>query len=198
MRTIDLRGSTLSPAQLREALPRAEVDVGVALDTVRPILEKVRTGGAAALFDLAEQFDGVRPPALRVPADVIAAAEAGLDAGVRAALLEAIRRARAAHAAQLPGERTTELAPGGRVHQKWIPVARVGLYAPGGRAVYPSSVVMNVVPAQVAGVPSLAATSPPQVDNGGWPAPAILAACSLLGVEEVYAVGGAQAVGMFA
>lgn len=198
MRTIDLRGSTLSPEELRGVLPRAEVDVGVAIETVRPILEQVRDGGADALLALTEKFDRVRPDSLRVPEDVIAAAEEGLDPAVLDALVESIRRARIAHAAQLPEERTSELAPGGSVQQRWIPVSRVGLYVPGGLAVYPSSVVMNVVPAQVAGVGALAVTSPPQEENGGWPDPTILAACSLLGIEEVYAAGGAQAVGMFA
>lgn len=198
MRTIDLRGSALSPEDLRGVLPRAEVDVGVAIETVRPILDEVRKGGAEALLALTEKFDRVRPDSLRVPAHVIADAEENLDPGVREALVESIRRARVAHSAQLPEERTSELAPGGSVQQRWIPVSRVGLYVPGGLAVYPSSVVMNVVPAQVAGVGSLAVTSPPQRENGGWPDPTILAACALLGIEEVYAVGGAQAVGMFA
>lgn len=198
MRTIDLRGSTLAPDLLRGVLPRAEVDVGGAIDTVRPIIDEVRKNGADALFAFAEKFDHVRPLSLRVPAHVIAEAEHTLDPAVRNALVESIRRARLAHAAQLPEERVTELGPGGLVRQRWIPVSRVGLYVPGGLAVYPSSVVMNVVPAQVAGVDSLAVTSPPQVSNGGWPDPTILAACSLLGVEEVYAVGGAQAVGMLA
>lgn len=198
MRTIDLRGKPLDPTELRNVLPRAEVDVGVAIETVRPMLEQVRARGVEALAEFADTFDGGRPPSLRVPAEVIAEAEASLDPKVRAALLEAIRRARLGHSAQLPQDRTTEVAPGGIVHQRWIPVTRVGLYVPGGLAVYPSSVVMNVVPAQVAGVDSLAVTSPPQADNGGWPAPAILAACALLGVDEVYAAGGAGAVGMFA
>src|SRR5690606_36096418 len=95
-------------------------------------------------------------------------------------------------------ERTTAMADGGLVHQRWVPVRRVGLYVPGGLAAYPSSVVMNVVAAQVAGVESLAVTSPPQKDNDGWPDPTILTACELLGVDEVYAGGGAQAVGMLA
>src|SRR5690625_3104948 len=198
MRTIDLRGSALSPEDLRGVLPRAEVDVGVAIETVRPILDEVRKGGAEALLALTEKLDRVRPDSLRVPAHVIADAEENLDPGVREALVESIRRARIAHSAQLPEERTSELAPGGSVQQRWIPVSRVGLYVPGGLAVYPSSVVMNVVPAQVAGVGSLAVTSPPQRENGGWPDPTILAACALRGIEEVSAVGGAQAVGMFA
>ncbi len=198
MRTIDLRGSTLSPQELRRVLPRAEVDVEVAMETVRPIIADVRKHGAEALFALADKFDEVRPRSLRVPARVIAEAEERLDPDVRGALLEAIRRARLGHTAQLPEETSTELSPGGVVRQRWVPVSRVGLYVPGGLAVYPSSVVMNVVPAQVAGVESLAVSSPPQASNGGWPDPTILAACALLGIDEVYAVGGAGAVAMFA
>ncbi|MBK5249316.1 MAG: histidinol dehydrogenase [Actinomycetales bacterium] len=198
MRTIDLRGTTPSPAELRSSLPRAEVDIAVATGRVLPIIEAVRSRGASALGDLAEQFDGVRPATLRVPADALAAALDSLAPDVRDALTEAIRRARLGHEAQLPEPRTTELGPGALVHQRWIPVERVGLYVPGGLAVYPSSVVMNVVAAQVAGVESLAVASPPQQDFGGLPHPTILAACALLGVDEVYAVGGAQAIAMFA
>src|SRR5690625_1681746 len=198
MRTIDLRGSHLTPAHLREVLPRASLDAAAALDTVEPIIDQVRTQGAPALFELAQRFDKVRPHALRVPAQEIREAESTLSPEVRSALMESIDRARLAHAAQLPEEKATEVAPGGMVYQRSVPVSRVGLYVPGGLAVYPSSVVMNVVPAQTAGVGSLAVASPPQADNDGWPHPTVLAACSLLGVEEVYAVGGAQAVGMFA
>jgi histidinol dehydrogenase len=88
--------------------------------------------------------------------------------------------------------------PGGTVTERWVPVDRVGLYVPGGRAVYPSSVMMNVIPAQIAGVQSIAVASPPQKEFGGLPHPTILATCALLGIDEVYAVGGAQAVAMFA
>jgi histidinol dehydrogenase len=200
--TIDLRGHVLDPVALRGTLPRAQLDVDAALDAVRPICEQVRTGGAAALRDLGERFDGVRPQHLRVPTSALAAALAGLDADVRAALEESIRRARVVHEAQRRTDTTTQVVPGGTVTERWVPVGRVGLYVPGGVAVYPSSVVMNVVPAQVAGVASLAVTSPPQRDNppqfAGLPHPTILAACALLGVDEVYAVGGAQAVAMFA
>ena len=91
-----------------------------------------------------------------------------------------------------------EVGPGAIVTERWVPVGRVGLYVPGGHVAYPSSVVMNVVPAQVAGVSSIAVASPPKPEFGGLPNPAILAACALLGVEEVYAVGGAQAIAMFA
>lgn len=198
MRTIDLRGTALSPAELRSRLPRAEVDIEVAGERVAPILAAVRSEGAAAVHRLTAELDRLEPQSLRVPREVLAAAPERLDDTVRDALVEAIRRARLGHEAQLPAERTTELAGGALVHQRWVPVRRVGLYVPGGLAAYPSSVVMNVVAAQVAGVASLAVASPPQKDNDGWPDPTILAACELLGVEEVYAVGGAQAVGMFA
>lgn len=198
MRTIDFRDTDPSPAALRQALPRAEVDVAAAIETVRPILERVRTEGAPALAEYSERFDGVRPESLRVPQEVLDQALSALSPTLRAALTEAITRTRAAHRTQLPQPATTTLGPGAAVHQRWVPVRRVGLYVPGGLAVYPSSVVMNVVPAQEAGVQELALASPPQSGNNGWPDPVILATCALLGVSEVYAVGGAQAVGMFA
>nr|WP_216077679.1 histidinol dehydrogenase [Isoptericola sediminis] len=188
----------MSRRDLIGVLPRPEVGVEQATEAVAPVLADVRSRGAAALRDLAERFDGVRPEHLRVPAAAMRSALAELDPGVRAGLEESIRRVRAVHAAQVPREHTTVLADGAEVRQRWIPVQRVGLYAPGGLAVYPSSVIMNVVAAQEAGVPGLAVASPPQRDAGGLPHPTILAACALLGVDEVYAVGGAQAVAMFA
>jgi len=151
-----------------------------------------------AALDYGEQFDGIRPPSIRVPSEVLASALADLDPSVHEALTEAIRRARMVHAAQVPTEHTVTLAPGAAVTQRWIPVRRVGLYVPGGLAVYPSSVVMNVVPAQEAGVDEIVVASPPQAAFGGWPHPTILAACALLGVTEVLAVGGAQAVALLA
>ena len=202
MSTIDLRGRALGTRELRALLPRAEFDVAAAVETVRPICEDVRHRGAAALYDLGQRFDGVRPTHLRVPQAVLDAALSALDPQVRAALEESVRRARVVHEEQRRRTATTVVVPGGEVTERWIPVDRVGLYVPGGRAVYPSSVVMNVVPAQIAGVGSLAVASPPQRENtgqfAGYPHPTILAACALLGVEEVYAVGGAQAVAAFA
>lgn len=196
---IDLRGDALpeGPA-LRDLLPRADFDVSAALDKVRPICEAVHHRGDAALIDFAEKFDGVRLERVRVPAEALTEALAGLDPAVRAALEETIRRTRIVHRAQRRTTHTTQVVPGGTVTEKWVPVDRVGLYAPGGRSVYPSSVIMNVVPAQEAGVPSLALASPAQRDFGGLPHPTILAACALLGVDEVYAAGGATAVAMFA
>jgi len=174
------------------------MDLADAGATIAPVLDAVRDRGADAVLEAGERFDGVRPNSLRVPGEVIARALDTLDPAVRAALEEAIARARKVHADQRRVDVITEVVPGGSVTERWLPVARVGLYVPGGRAVYPSSVVMNVVPAQEAGVPSLAVVSPPQRDFDGWPHPTVLAACALLGVEEIYSVGGAQAVAMLA
>jgi histidinol dehydrogenase len=198
MARIDLRGRTLSTAQLRSALPRGGVDVDAVVPKVRPIVEAVAERGAEAALDYGQAFDGVRPGSVRVPAERLAAALAELDPGVRAALQVAIDRARAVHADQRRTDTTTTLAPGATVTERWVPLERVGLYVPGGNAVYPSSVVMNVVPAQTAGVDSLVIASPPQADHAGLPHPTILAAAALLGVDEVWAVGGAQAVALLA
>ncbi|MFI5807129.1 histidinol dehydrogenase [Streptomyces sp. NPDC051561] len=196
---IDLRGDALPEGgALRDLLPRADFDVTAALEKVRPICEDVHHRGDAALIDLAERFDGVRLTEVRVPARALADALTGLDPQVRAALEESIRRARLVHRAQRRTTHVTQVVPGGTVAEKWVPVDRVGLYAPGGLSVYPSSVIMNVVPAQEAGVKSIALASPPQREFGGLPHPTILAACALLGIDEVYAAGGAQAVAMFA
>ncbi|MFC5160931.1 histidinol dehydrogenase [Nonomuraea angiospora] len=193
---IDMRGSL--PENLRDVLPRAELDVEAALEKVRPICDDVRHRGAAAVRELTARFDGVEIASTRVSAEAIDTALRELDPKVRAALEESIRRARLVHRDQRRTDVTTQVVPGGTVTERWVPVDRVGLYVPGGRAVYPSSVVMNVVPAQEAGVASLAVTSPAQKEFGGLPHPTILAACALLGVDEVYSVGGAQAVAMFA
>ncbi|MFE4858377.1 histidinol dehydrogenase [Streptomyces sp. NPDC056670] len=196
---IDLRGNTLPEGgALRDLLPRAEFDVEAALEKVRPICEDVHHRGTAALIEYAEKFDGVKLERVRVPAKALRDALDQLDPQVRDALEESIRRARIVHRAQRRTTRTTQVVRGGSVTEKWVPVERVGLYAPGGRSVYPSSVIMNVVPAQEAGVGSIALASPPQAEFDGLPHPTILAACALLGVDEVYAAGGAQAVAMFA
>ncbi|SFQ36199.1 histidinol dehydrogenase [Amycolatopsis arida] len=194
----DLRGRVPAPAELRATLPRAEVDVDAALRAVRPVVDAVRERGVDAVLEYTERFDKVRPRAVRVPAAELDRALAELDPAVRAALTEAIARARRVHADQRRPDVTTEVVPGGTVTERWVPVARVGLYAPGGLAVYPSSVVMNVVPAQAAGVSSLVLCSPPQAEFGGLPHPTTLAAAALLGVDEVWAVGGAQAVALLA
>ena len=195
---LDLRGKTPSTAELRRILPRGGVDIDHVLPAVTPVVEAVRDRGAAAALEYGESFDHVRPASVRVPASVIAEATENLDPTITAALTEAISRVRAFHASQMPTDATLEIAPGGLVGERWIPVNRVGLYVPGGKAVYPSSVIMNVVPAQEAGVGSLVVCSPPQADCGGWPHPTVLAACSLLGVEEIWAVGGGQAIALMA
>jgi len=192
LRRIDLRHGL---GNVRNLLPRGAVDVSTAVTAVASLVEDVRKRGSAAILDATERYDGTRPTSLRVPAELIDEAVRALDPKVRAALLESISRARIGHKAQLPLEQVTQIAPGGTVTQRWVAVRRVGLYVPGGLAVYPSSVVMNVVPAQTAGVSGIAVTSPPQRSTG-WPDATVLAACGLLGVTEVYAVGGAQAIAM--
>jgi histidinol dehydrogenase len=192
---IDLRGT---PDAARVArLPRAQLDVESAADAVREVVASIRERGAAAVHAATERFDGATPRRLRVAADDLAEAAKSLDPAVRDGLAVAIANARRVHGDQRRADVVTEVVPGGTVTQTWRPVRRVGLYVPGGRAVYPSSVVMNVVPAQLAGVAEIAVASPPQRETG-LPHPLVLAACALLDVDEVYAVGGAQAIAMFA
>ncbi len=174
------------------------MDIETALKDIAPILSKVKGGSEADLLDLCEKFDGARPETIRVAKSEITAALAALDPKIRSALEEAIRRVKKAHTDQIRTEIFTSVVDGGEITHKQIPVDRVGLYVPGGRAVYPSSVIMNVVPAQIAKVANIAVASPPQADNNGLPNKTILAACALLGVDEVYAIGGAQAIAMFA
>jgi histidinol dehydrogenase len=196
LRRIDLRGRR--DADLAAVLPRAELDVAVAVEQVRPVVEGVRDRGAEAVREATARFDGVTLTELRVPAAALHQALDDLDPAVRGALEEAIRRNRAVSSAQLRDDELVQVVPGATVRERWVPVGRVGLYVPGGRIAYPSSVVMNAVPALVAGVGSLAVASPPKEEFGGLPNPYILAACALLDVDEVYAVGGAQAIAMFA
>ncbi|OPX11270.1 histidinol dehydrogenase [Mycobacterium sp. AT1] len=198
MSRIDLRGDQLSAARLRAVLPRGGVDVDAVVPKVRPIVDAVVDRGAEAALEYGESFDGVRPETVRVPLAALDAALAELDPDIRTALEVAIERTRAVHADQRRTDGTTTLAPGATVTERWVPVERVGLYVPGGNAVYPSSVVMNVVPAQIAGVDSLVVASPPQAEFDGLPHPTILAAARLLGVDEVWAVGGAQGVALLA
>jgi histidinol dehydrogenase len=179
-------------------VPRAEVDVEGTLAVVRPIVEAVRERGLEAVLEYSARFDGVQRPDIAVPRDALARALDELDPAVRAGLEESITRLRATCAAELGEDVVTDVVLGGRVTQRMVPIDRVGLYVPGGLAPLVSSVVMNVVPAQVAGVGSIALTSSPQAAFDGLPHPTILAACALLGVDEVYAVGGAQAIAMFA
>ena len=198
IRTLDLRGRTLTKAEINREIPRARLDVETAMAVIAPILERVKNGSEETLRDLAQEFDGVKPAQIRVPQTALDQALAELDPAIRTALELSISRIRKVHEDQVRSVKTVQVVDGGTVTEKWIPVDRVGLYVPGGRAVYPSSVMMNVVPAQIAKVSSIAVASPPQKEIGGLPHPTILATCALLGITEVYAVGGAQAVALFA
>lgn len=198
IRTVDLRGQSLDKAGYQAELPRAQLDVAKAMTLIEPILRRVQHGTEADLIALAQEFDGVTPASIRVPQSALDAALAELDPAIRTALEVSAERIRRVHNDQVRADTRTTVVDGGTVTEKWIPVDRVGLYVPGGRAVYPSSVLMNVIPAQIAKVSSIAVASPPQKEFGGLPHPTILATCALLGITEVYAVGGAQAIALFA
>ena len=199
LRTIDLRGSNHSYAELRRIVPRQTTEfVGNALTTVHEILENVQDRGADYLRELSARFDRVEQGALRVPQSAIDRAVADLDPAVREGLEIAIERTRAFAAAQRPADQTIEVAPGAVLTNRWTPVRRAGVYVPGGLAVYPSSVIMNTVPAQAAGVGSIVLCTPPQKEFGGLPHPTILGAAGLLGITEVWAIGGAGALGAMA
>ncbi|MFM7624815.1 MAG: histidinol dehydrogenase [Actinomycetota bacterium] len=198
IRRVDLRGKRLSKSEYRAALPRAAMDIDAALQQIAPIINKVKTGTVADLNNLSEKFDGVRPSNIRVPREVIEKSLTKLNPALRTVIEESIRRVRIVHKDQIRATSVTRVVDGGEVEERWIPVDRVGLYVPAGRAVYPSSVVMNVVPAQIAGVKSIALASAPQRDNDGWPNETVLATCALLGIDEVYSIGGAQAIAAFA
>ena len=198
IRTLDLRGKSLTKAGYQRAIPRATLDIAAAMLVIEPILERVKNGDESELIKLAQEFDGVTPDSIKVSQGALDKALTELDPQVRQALEVSITRIRKVHTDQVRKEKTTRVVDGGLVTERWIPVDRVGLYVPGGRAVYPSSVLMNVIPAQIAKVSSIAIASPPQKEFGGLPHPTILAACALLGITEVYAVGGAQAIALFA
>ncbi|MEY3254638.1 MAG: hypothetical protein RJA01_644 [Actinomycetota bacterium] len=198
MRVADLRGRRLSKSEYQRLLPRAQFDIDAALLAVKPIIQAVKEGDESTLKDLSLKYDGVAPESIRVPKSVIDQALQQLDPALKQVILEAIRRVRIVHLDQKRGSTTTRVVDGGEIEERWIPVDRVGLYVPGGRAVYPSSVIMNAVPAQIAGVTSIALASPAQKENNGWPHPTILATCALLGIDEVYSMGGAQAIAAFA
>ena len=195
IRRIDLRKIEKLP---RTVVQRAQVDVDSVISVVKPIIEDIKNNGDKAIMAWTEKLDGVKPASLLVPIEVIDKAVSEMSTDVIEALQEAIRRSQIVHKSQIRKDSTTEVVEGGLVSERWLPVDRVGLYVPGGNAVYPSSVVMNVVPAQVAGVKSIAVASPAQKENNGWPNKTILAACKLLGISEIYSVGGAQAIAMFA
>jgi histidinol dehydrogenase len=198
MRLVDLRGQRLSKSGYQRVIPRAALDVAEAVKLVEPILLRVKNGTEKDLIELAKEFDGIAPQSIKVPQSELTKALKELNPTIRKALEVSAERIRKVHNDQQRSEKTTRVVDGANVSEKWIPVDRVGLYVPGGRAVYPSSVMMNVIPAQIAKVQSIAIASPPQSEFGGLPHPTILATCELLGVTEVYAVGGAQAIALFA
>jgi len=198
IRQIDLRRKPLSKSEYAALLPRASMDVASAIKLVEPILARVKSGDESELIKLATEFDGVTPKKIKVAKSEIESALNKLDPQLKNSLQISIERVRKVHREQTRDEQITKVVEGGQVTQRWIPVDRVGLYVPAGGAIYPSSVIMNVVPAQIAKVKSIAIASPPQKSNGGLPDPLILATCALLGVDEIYAVGGAQAIALFA
>ncbi|QSB04243.1 histidinol dehydrogenase [Natronoglycomyces albus] len=199
LRRLSLQGTITdySASELRDLLPRATFDVNAALHQIQPLLDDIAQRGTPAVTDAVARFDQVELERLRVDPAAIDAAVEKLEPARRRAYQTAIDRVRQAHSAQRLPDIHTQVAPGGYITERYVPVNRVGLYVPGGLAVLASSVIMNAVPAQIAGVEQLAVTSPPQKDTG-LPDEGILAVCGLLGLEEVYAVGGPAAVAMFA
>ena len=198
IRQLDITGKKLTKREYKELIPRANLSVESAMIKIAPILQRVKAGDEAELIKLATEFDGVTPKTIRVSSDELQKALAALDPQIRKSLELAIDQVRKYHRTQLPTDSSVSVIAGGDIDRTFRAVDRVGLYVPGGVASYPSSVIMNVVPAQIAGVTSIALASPPQKENGGLPNSTILATCQLLGVNEVYAVGGAQAIAMFA
>lgn len=198
LRVIDLRGRKLTTSQLRRIIPRGGVSVASVVEKVAPIVNDIQHRGAAAALKYCEQFDGIRPEAIRVPQQALDDAVKQLDSQIKEAIEVSIERVRKVHAEQKPASHTTSLGPDASVTEVFRPVERVGLYVPGGKAVYPSSVIMNTVPAQEAGASTLIVASPPQKEFGGLPHPTVLATCAILGVDEVWAVGGAQGIALLA
>ncbi len=198
IRIEDLRGVPLTAANAHSFVPRVTLGAAEVDATVIDLMAEVKSEGSVALQRHALAFDGVEVHDIRVSAAALKGALSGLEKPVKAALEESIRRVRAASEDAVPQSTTTTYNAGGTVTTRYVPVDRAGVYVPGGKAVYPSSVVMNVVAAQAAGVPDLVLVSPPQQEFGGLPHPTILAAAELLGVSEVYAMGGASAIAALA
>ncbi len=194
MRVDDLREMALSPENLKNFVPRAESISDDVEKIVSRLIDEVRNEGSPAIARQSLEFDGAEFPGVRVPKSLIKRAATSLDGSIKTALLESIRRVRAVSEDLLPSATKTQFGSGGLVTARFIPVDRAGVYAPAGGAIYPSSVIMNVVAAQVAGVPEIVLVSPSQSEFQGEPHPLILATAHLLGVPEVYAIGGAGAV----
>ena len=198
IRTLDMRGLNITPETVGNFVPRVSTGSLETQTVVASLMDAVRLQGSQALKDQSAQFDGVTDLVIPVTKKELSAALASLDHSLRAAIEESIRRVRAASEDAVPSPRTTEFHTGGRITMRWVPVDRAGVYVPGGKAVYPSSVVMNVVAAQAAGVSEIVLVSPPQADCGGRIHPTILASAHLLGVSEVYVMGGAGAIAALA
>ena len=197
MRLLVLSGH-ITQARVRAELPRAAINVEAALGVVQELCQEVATEGLAALERHSLKFDGVTPKHFRVPEAELSAALNDQAVELTQALTIAIDRVRRVSKAAVPKGFSVKLDEDAVVEQRYQPVDSVGLYVPGGKAVYPSSVVMNVVAAQEAGVSRLVICSPAQAEFGGLPHPSIMATAKLLGVTEVYAIGGASAVAALA
>lgn len=198
IRFLDLSDSEISAKQISEDLPRAALDLDSAIEVIRPMVDKIRSEGSLAIARIAKDIDGIEINPIRVSELELKQALADLDLELRVSLEIAIERVRKVSQQGVPSDFSTELAPGAVVSQRWQPIDSVGLYVPGGKAVYPSSVVMNVVPALVAGVKKIAIATPGQAAFGGRPHPTVLATAELLGIREVFTIGGPAAVISFA
>ena len=198
IRFLDLSNSEISPDQILQDIPRASLDLDSAVEIIRPLVEKIRSGGSNAIKAIAKDIDGIDIDPIRVSEAELKNALANLDPNLRSSLEIAIERVRKVAIESIPKGFSTELAPGATVSQRYQPVDSVGLYVPGGKAVYPSSVIMNVVPAMAAGVKKIAIATPGQAAFGGRPHPTVLATAELLGVRDVYTIGGPAAVIAFA
>lgn len=198
IRFLDLSDQEISADQVERDIPRASLDLASAIEIIRPLVDRIRSNGASAIQEIAKEIDGIDISPIRVSESELAVALANLDSNLRESLEIAIERVKKVSLDSKPTNFDTSLAPGASVSQRWQPIDSVGLYVPGGKAVYPSSVIMNVVPAQVAGVKQIAIATPGQAAFGGRPHPTVLATAALLGVRDVFTIGGPAAVIAFA
>lgn len=198
LRTVDLRGQAITRSLVEETLPRAVIDIQNAQEQIRPLLERVRTEGVSAIQQASLEFDGFYPDPIWVSEVELENSLANLDSGLRASIEIAIERNHLVSSKTLPLGKSIEVSPGALVTERYVPVESVGVYVPGGKAVYPSSVVMGVVPAKVAGVSEIIIATPGQKEFGGRPHPTVLATARLLGVTKVLVIGGPSAIAAFA
>jgi histidinol dehydrogenase len=198
IRFLDLSNSEISADQVLKEIPRAALDLDAAVEIIRPLVEKIRTDGSQAIKAIAKDIDGIDIDPIRVSEEELTNALANLDPNLRSSLEIAIERVRKVAVESIPKGFSTQLATGASVTQRYQPVDSVGLYVPGGKAVYPSSVIMNVVPAIAAGVKKIAIATPGQAAFGGRPHPTVLATAELLGIRDVFTIGGPAAVIAFA